>query len=73
MQNAAYMRLKNVTLGYTLPKSITEKWYITRLRFFVQAENMLTITKIKYTDPETLNNMTYPLNKKISVGVNVTL
>jgi len=73
MQNAAYMRLKNVTLGYTIPKSITEKWYISRLRLFVQAENMITFTKIKWSDPETLNNMTYPLNKKISVGVNVTL
>lgn len=73
LQNAAYMRLKNVTLGYTIPKSITQKWYISRLRVFVQAENMLTFTKIKYTDPETLNNMTYPLNKKLSVGVNITL
>lgn len=73
LQNGAYMRLKNVVLGYTIPKSITQKWYINRLRVYVQAENMLTITSMKFADPETYNNMTYPLSKKISVGVNITL
>lgn len=73
LQNAAYIRLKNITLGYTFPKTLTQKWYINRLRVYVQGENLLTFTSIKYTDPETLSNMTYPLSKKIAIGVNITL
>ena len=70
LQNAAYLRLKNVVLGYTIPRSITEKVKISRLRVFVQGENLLTFTPlIDSYDPETLNNMTYPINKKISVGL----
>lgn len=73
LQNAAYLRLKNVVLGYTIPSSITEKVKISRLRVFVQGENLLTFTPlIDSYDPETLNNMTYPINKKISVGLNLT-
>lgn len=73
LQNAAYLRLKNVVLGYTIPRSITEKVKISRLRVFVQGENLLTSTPlIDSYDPETLNNMTYPINKKISVGLNLT-
>lgn len=73
LQNAAYLRLKNVVLGYTIPRSITEKVKISRLRVFVQGENLLTFTPlIDSYDPETLNNMTYPINKKISVGLNLT-
>lgn len=73
LQNAAYLRLKNVVLGYTIPRSITEKVKISRLRVFVQGENLLTfIPLIDSYDPETLNNMTYPINKKISVGLNLT-
>lgn len=73
LQNAAYLRLKNVVLGYTIPRSITEKVKISRLRVFVQGENLLTFTPlIDSYDPETLNNMTYPINKKISVGLDLT-
>ena len=73
LQNAAYLRLKNVVLGYTIPRSITEKVKISRLRVFVQGENLLTFTPlIDSYDPETLNNMTYPISKKISVGLNLT-
>ena len=73
LQNAAYLRLKNVVLGYTIPRSITEKVKISRLRVFVQGETLLTFTPlIDSYDPETLNNMTYPINKKISVGLNLT-
>lgn len=73
LQNAAYLRLKNVVLGYTIPRSVTEKVKISRLRVFVQGENLLTFTPlIDSYDPETLNNMTYPINKKISVGLNLT-
>ena len=73
LQNASYSRLKNVTLGYTLPRNILDKIGVSRLRVYVTGENLLTFTSlIKAFDPETLNNMTYPINRKIAVGLNLT-
>lgn len=73
LQSAAYGRLKNLMIGYTIPKSITEKVGISKLRFYVQGENLLTISPLKkYADPETMDKMTYPIQKKYSIGVNLT-
>ena len=73
LQNASYCRLKNVTLGYTIPRNILDKIGVSRLRVYVTGENLLTFTSlIKAFDPEPLNNMTYPINKKIAVGLNLT-
>ena len=78
LQNAAYCRLKNVTLGYTLPSDLTKKFYVNNLRFFVSAENLLTITSLcKTFDPETVgvgdwDGCTYPLSKTISFGLSAT-
>ncbi|MCD8313347.1 MAG: TonB-dependent receptor [Bacteroidales bacterium] len=73
LQNARYIRLKNVTLGYTIPKKALEKAKISRLRVFIQGENLLTFTPlIKAFDPETLDNLTYPISRKCSVGINLT-
>lgn len=73
-QNAAYARLKNVTLGYTLPKSVNDAIGITNMRLYIQGENLFTVTPlIKAFDPEVLNNMVYPINKKIAIGLSLTL
>ncbi|TKG97393.1 SusC/RagA family TonB-linked outer membrane protein [Puteibacter caeruleilacunae] len=72
--NAAYFRLKNVTLGYTLPKSWMSKLTLSKVRFYVSAENILTISDVtKYgMDPEVLSGSgDYPMQKKISFGINV--
>ncbi|MCC8094186.1 MAG: TonB-dependent receptor [Tannerellaceae bacterium] len=72
IQNAAYARLKNLTVGYTFPKNIMNKYNIGKLRVYFACENLLTITKmIDSFDPETLNNMTYPINRKYSIGFNL--
>lgn len=84
LQNAAYIRLKNIQLGYTLPASITNKAYISKLRFFISGENLWTGTKLaNMFDPETINGgkvnngvgngNAYPLSKTISFGLSVTL
>nr|WP_302829509.1 TonB-dependent receptor [uncultured Bacteroides sp.] len=79
LQNAAYCRLKNLTLGYTLPASLTQKFYVNNLRLFVSAENLFTITNLCDTfDPETIgignwDGCTYPLSKSISFGLSITL
>lgn len=73
MISAAYGRLKNLVLGYTLPASITQKAGISKLRFFVQGENLITISPMKkYGDPETMGKLTYPIQKKYSIGLNLT-
>ena len=51
--NAAYARLKNVNIGYTFPKAMTSKIGIERLRLSVVGQNLLTLTKLKFIDPET--------------------
>ncbi|MCQ2115060.1 MAG: TonB-dependent receptor [Bacteroidales bacterium] len=59
LQNAAYLRLKNVTLDYTLPSKITKKAHIEKLRFYVTGENLLTWTPLsKHAanfDPEAIS------------------
>ncbi len=73
LQNARYIRLKNLVLGYTIHAKGLERAKISRLRVFIQGENLFTFTPlIKAFDPETLSNMTYPINRKYSVGVNLT-
>lgn len=52
MLNAAYLRLKNVTLGYTLPKSWTNKIGIEKLRLYVTGQNLLTLSHNSFIDPE---------------------
>ncbi|MFT4019242.1 MAG: TonB-dependent receptor [Agriterribacter sp.] len=73
--NGAYLRLKSIELGYTLPERLTKKAGIKNTRFYVNAYNLLTATKVKYIDPEHPNDTwgyLYPLNKTVSVGLNVT-
>ena len=55
VENASFLRLKNVVLGYTLPKTVLSKVGIQNLRLYVQAENLLTITGYDGLDPEFTN------------------
>ena len=73
MQNAAYVRLKNLTLGYSFSPNVIKSIGIQKLRIYVVGENLFTITNlIDSFDPETMDNMTYPISKKYSLGLNVT-
>lgn len=79
LQNAAYMRLKNLTVGYTLPASVTSKCGVQKLRVFFSGENLWTISGVsEQFDPETLTGgayggVGYPLSRTFSFGINVTL
>lgn len=76
VHNSAYMRLKNIELGYTLPKKWTNKIRLSSLRIYVSGYNLLTFSGLKFVDPEhpnDANGYMYPLNKTISVGVNLKL
>ena len=75
MQNAAYIRLKNLTLGYTLPTKWTQKVNISRVRVYFSGDNLFTISGLyKYynIDPEGLGGQSYPLQRSYSFGLNVT-
>ncbi len=74
VENSAYLRLKSVELGYTLPAPWVSRVGIKNLRFYVNAYNLLTFTKVDYVDPEHPDDTygyLYPLNKTVSVGLNV--
>lgn len=73
LQNGAYLRIKNITLAYTFPKRLTNKFYLSSLKLFVSAENLATFTSLpKGYDPEQLS-WAYPFYRTISFGLNVTL
>ena len=77
LQNAAYMRIKNIQLGYTLPAAIASKIGASRIRFYFSAENLATFTKMnKIFDPEATGGdwgpgKLYPLQRAISFGLNL--
>lgn len=74
LRDASYLRLKNLTFGYTFPKIWTRKAAIENLRVFFSGDNLLTFTGYEGLDPE--NNLdgsflSYPQNKIFSFGINV--
>ena len=77
MQNASYLRLKNLQVGYVLPKSVNNMLKIERARLYVSGDNLLTFSDITgIFDPELLGGdwgagKLYPLSKVISVGVSI--
>ena len=78
-QSASYLRLKSLTLGYTIPQELTRKVKISNARVFVSGENLITLTSLtKLFDPEGLSNIQYgegkihPLRKVYAFGLNVT-
>jgi hypothetical protein len=52
VEDGSYLRVKNITLGYTLPKSICKKLYVDNLRVYCNIQNLLTFTKYEGYDPE---------------------
>ena len=75
LQNATYARLKNLSVGYTLPQKWTNKVNIDRLRIFFSGDNLCEITglyKHYKIDPECLGGQMYPLQRSYSFGLNVT-
>lgn len=75
LQNAAYVRLKNMQLGYSFPKSLLHKIDFERLRVFVSVDNLATISSMPASiDPEfsASDGKVYPLQRTWSVGLNVS-
>ena len=75
LQNTNYLRLKNLQLGYTLPKSLLANWGIDNVRFYYSVENLFTIDNMKINiDPEATSQRlsSYPLLRTHAFGVNIT-
>ncbi len=69
--NAAFLRLRNITLGYTLPENLSKKVKLERLRVFTSGFNLLTFSKVpKFMDPENMNDA-YPMIRNMTIGVQV--
>ena len=77
LKDASYLRLKNIELGYSFKQEWIRKAKLERLRIYVSAQNILTITGIDDYDPEKYGTDTrghaYPNAKTFSVGLNITL
>ena len=76
IEDASFLRLKNVMLSYDLPKSLLKKTkVISRMRLHVQAQNLFTITKFSGIDPEGASNIyaaQYPMSRQYTCGLELT-
>lgn len=73
LHNVTYLKLRNMELGYTVPKLWLNKSGISSLRLFVSGTNLLTISNLSVMDPECAsdNGLDYPPMRVINVGVNL--
>ncbi|UOE47245.1 TonB-dependent receptor [Mucilaginibacter sp. SMC90] len=72
LYNASYAKLKNAQLGYTLPKRWTQKLALSKVRVFIEGENLITITSYPGLDPEIGAGIGYPTMRQYSVGINAS-
>lgn len=84
LEDGSYLRLQNLSLGYTLPAKLTRRAGISKVRVYFQANNLFTITKYSGYNPEVNkradNALTpgedycsYPLSRSFNIGLNVTI
>ncbi len=72
LQNAAYLRIKNITIGYTLPKKFTMKAKLERVRLYLTGDNIFEFTKLsKNYDPEILGT-SHPMQRLFTFGLNLS-
>jgi TonB-linked SusC/RagA family outer membrane protein len=75
LEDASFLRLKNVMLGYSLPNNLLKKTgFIRGLRLYAQAQNLLTFTKFSGLDPEGTTNLyaaQYPMSRQFTFGLDL--
>ena len=72
LQKGDYIKLKNLTIGYTLPAVLSKKAYAQNIRFFASGENLFTITGYEGMDPEMRTAVGYSTMRQYAFGVNIT-
>jgi len=77
IQDASYLRLKSLEIGYSLPSEICEKINVSKLRVYIGGQNLITFTGLEYFDPEgasgNQSNRNAPLYKTYTLGLNLKL
>jgi TonB-linked SusC/RagA family outer membrane protein len=71
--DASFIRLRNVSLSYSLPETLTNKWHLKSFSVYAQGQNLLTLTKYKGLDPEIQSVSSLPLLRAITVGLRTSL
>lgn len=73
VEDGSFLKLRNIQIGYNLPEKLAQAMYMQRLRFYMSAQNLLTIKSKNYTgvDPE-VPTFGYPIPVNVTLGVNVT-
>lgn len=72
LEKGNFIKLRNLTLGYTMPKSISKKFYVERLRVYASGENLFAITGFSGMDPEMRVSMGYSTMRQYAFGINLT-
>ena len=72
-ENASFIRVKDITLGYDLPKELVDRTGLSRLRLYATGRNLFTLTKFGGLDPELSSARGIPLQKEYVLGINVNL
>jgi len=72
LYDGSFLRLKNLTVGYTLPQYVAKKIFTEKVRLYFSAENLLTFTSFPGLDPEMGGNTNYPVIRQIALGMNIT-
>lgn len=74
MQDATFLRLKSVEVGYTLPKTLTRKFFVQNLRVYLSGTNLLCWSRFKLWDPEMAGNgLGYPVQRVFNIGLTIGL
>jgi len=71
-EDAKYVRLKSMEIGYTINKTLASKLHIQDLRIYLSGFNLLTLCEMKDVDPELLLDVSYPLTRDITFGASIT-
>jgi hypothetical protein len=72
-RSGAYLRVRNVDVGYTFPFALSKRINLSALRIFANAQNLFTMTPYDRLDPEINGNTAYPIQRVINFGVNIKL
>jgi len=70
-ENASFIRIKDVSLSYSVPKSVIDRYSVNALRFFITGRNLATFTKWRGLDPELDSQRQTPLQKEFVFGLNL--
>jgi hypothetical protein len=70
-EDGSFLKIRTITLGYTLPASLAKSLHVTSVRWYASAKNYFTFSKVKDYDPEGSGSFETPLTKLIVTGLNI--